>query len=106
LLNSHGRIFMYRFGGTIHALQQIRPITENQHNFWHKNKKVVRCGFCFPPAEPEPQPPVEQTELLNEVFELPQPEVKPIPPPKVEPEDLEPEPQTSMALAFQRINRR
>jgi hypothetical protein len=91
-----GRI--YRFAdGTVHNLRRLRS-AEQKHNRWHKMSKKIGCEFCFP-QEPEHSPPVEQTEV-----ELPQPEVKPIPP-EVEPE-LEPEPQTTMAMAFQRIKQR
>jgi hypothetical protein len=51
VLINHGEVPMYTFGGLVHALSPIRRITENQHNNWHRQKKVLMCTFCFP----EPQ---------------------------------------------------
>jgi hypothetical protein len=101
LISGGSRVSVYDIDGEIHSLRHVMAARQ-KHNRWHKTKKTG-CEFCFP----LPEPPVERTELLNDVLEvleeLPQPEeVKPVPPSKVEPEDLEPEPRTAMAFAFQR----
>ena len=71
------------------------------HTRWHHTNKKAECIHCYPPPEPEPS--VEQTELLTEVVsiltELPEPPPEPVAV-AVAPE---PRPNTSMAAAFNRL---
>ena len=93
------RVIVYRFAnGVVHGVRKIKPVNaEHLHRRWHKTAKVVDCGFCFPP-----EPPKEDTELLQEVLEvlteLPQsaePEVAP----EIDSDEIQ-QPVTTMAAAF------
>src|SRR6266852_950132 len=93
------RVNSYRFmDGTVHSLRVVKLMpAQGKHNRWHKKSPRPDCLFCNPPAEPEP--PVEQTELLHEVVEVlteltnsqPQPEII---------EEVEEPTTTTMAAAF------
>lgn len=103
LTPEYRRVSTYRFAdGTIHNIRKVKSV-ESIHKQWHKKFPRPDCIYCNPP--PEPEPPVEQVELLQEVVqvldELPesQPEITES---QEEPDEVE-EPTTSMAAAFHRL---
>jgi len=100
---------MYRFGGSVHSLQKIRPFSEPQHNRWHKSKPRLFCPWCFSNPKPiEEQLQSAVTQVLIEPTDQPEP-------PPSESTSMEPEinqvdeeilPLTTMAAAFRAANQR
>jgi len=99
------RVNTYRFkDGSTHSLRQL-SMTLKQHTHLHKKNPKTSCDFCFPPpiiAEPEPDLPVMEQPLVQEVqASVPEPEVKPV----VAEIESELMAITTLAHAFRRANR-
>src|SRR6267154_2779071 len=58
------RVTVYKIDGEVHSLRRLMS-AEQKHKIWHKKVPRLDCIHCNPP--PEPNPPVEQVELLQEV---------------------------------------
>jgi hypothetical protein len=86
---------MYCFDGSIHDLQQVRPITEAQHRTWHRKTKVLLCPWCYPPSKDAEQ----NEESMDQQSE---PEVTPLEEVVVV-ETATEEPMTAMQFAFAKL---
>ncbi len=110
------RAISYRLtDGSIHSLHEIKPMTpEHKHKLFHKKTPRSNCRFCYPP-EPQPEPPVEQPELLQEVIQvletLPQSDKTVVVGPEATKPEIEPDESqfssiTILSAAFARVSKR